>query len=164
VSQNYLLPGGQIRATARLRLKKIGAAASQEQQALYRLINQAQREPVHCLMLQADRYPDDQARQIHQRLTHWDGWGRALQSKQKTEPGLAHAVAADGTLIVENQRLQQVSADPRWRVSVRSRAAAIGPGTRSARMKTTPPSREPRGCQGTGQVLGSHAWHQRRWG
>lgn len=119
VSQNYLLPGGQVRATARLRLKKIGAAASQELQALYRLINQAQREPVHCLMLQADRYPDDQARQIHQRLTHWDGWGRALQSKQKTAPGLAHAVAADGTLIVENQRLQQVSADPRWRVSER---------------------------------------------
>ena len=33
--------------------------------------------------------------------------------------GHAHAVAADGTLIVENQRLQQVSADPRWRVSER---------------------------------------------
>ena len=28
-------------------------------------------------------------------------------------------MAADGTLIVENQRLQQVSADPRWRVSER---------------------------------------------
>ena len=119
VSQHYLLPGGQIRATARLRLQKSLSTASQDQQLLSRLISQAHREPVHCLTLQADRYPDDPARQVRLLLSHWDGFGRALQSKHKTEPGPAYAVAVDGTLILHNQRIREVDANPRWRVSER---------------------------------------------
>lgn len=135
VAKAYLLPSGHIRAGARARL---GARARQgsgrqglsdSDKQLKALIDNARRTPVHGLMLQADRYPDDAAQQIRMTLTCWDGFGRTLQTKQKTESGLANAVDDKGNLLVDEvpdkapgtlkKQLRQVQADPRWRVSER---------------------------------------------
>lgn len=128
VAEGYLLRGGHIRMTARLRLKGNLASLSDSKKALKRLIDTARQAPVHGLMMQADRYPEDIEQQIRMTLTCWDGFGRTLQSKQKTEPGLANAVDDLGNLLVEEpgstavvlkKQLRQVQADPRWRVSER---------------------------------------------
>ncbi|MDT3232372.1 SpvB/TcaC N-terminal domain-containing protein [Pseudomonas sp. rhizo25] len=135
VAKAYLLPSGHIRAGARARLSARARQGSGRQglsdsdKQLQALIDKASRTPVHGLMLQADRYPDDAAQQIRMTLTCWDGFGRTLQTKQKTEPGLANALDDQGNLLVDNipdtvpgtfkKQLRQVHADPRWRVSER---------------------------------------------
>ena len=128
VAKGYLLPGGHIRMTARLRLRSNRAPLSDSEKTLKRLIDTARQAPVHGLMMQADRYPEDTQQKIRMTLTCWDGFGRTLQSKQKTEPGLANAVDELGNLLVEEpgstavglkKQLRQVQADPRWRVSER---------------------------------------------
>lgn len=135
VAKAYLLPSGHIRASARARLSARARQGSGSQglsdsdKQLKALIDKASRTPVHGLMLQADRYPDAAAQQIRMTLTCWDGFGRTLQTKQKTEPGLANAVDDQGNLLIDNipdtvpgtfkKQLRQVHADPRWRVSER---------------------------------------------
>ena len=129
VTKGYVLPSGHIRATARLRLKNNLLSLNESEKDLKRLVDEARQEPVHGLMMQADRYPDDAQQQIRMTLTCWDGFGRTLQSKQKTEPGLANAVDELGNLLVEEpldaasrrvkKQLRQVQANPRWRVSER---------------------------------------------
>lgn len=129
VTKGYLLPGGYIRMSARLRLNNRAQSLDDNEKVLKALIDNARQVPVHGLMLQADRYPDDTEQQIRMTLTCWDGFGRTLQSKQKTEPGPANAVDEQGNLLVEEQpgatslvqkkQLRQVQADPRWRVSER---------------------------------------------
>ncbi|MFO2464139.1 toxin [Pseudomonas sp. 15FMM2] len=129
ITKGYLLPGGYIRMTTRLRLNNSSQSLNNNEKALKALIDKASRVPVHGLMMQADRYPDDTEQQIRLTLTCWDGFGRTLQSKQKTEPGPANAVDEQGNLLVEDKpdsaaqaqkkQLRQVEADPRWRVSER---------------------------------------------
>ncbi|MDR0278901.1 MAG: toxin [Paucimonas sp.] len=77
------------------------------------------RQPVHSAVLQADRYPGDPDLQIRIALSSSDGFGRALQSKQKVEPGLAYAVDDNGELRLEDGQPVQVEAAERWRVSER---------------------------------------------
>ncbi|UOB22465.1 toxin [Pseudomonas orientalis] len=128
ITNAYLLPGGHIRMSARAHLYSSRQSLSGSEKQLKALINKASRTPVHGLMLQADRYPGDTEQQIRMTLTCWDGFGRSLQTKQKTEPGTAHAVDDKGNLLVDEvpdasgtskKQLRQVDADPRWRVSER---------------------------------------------
>ncbi|AZF06453.1 SpvB/TcaC N-terminal domain-containing protein [Pseudomonas sp. R5-89-07] len=128
ITEAYLLPGGYIRRSARARLSGSRLPLNDSEKQLKALIDAASRTPVHGLMLQADRYPGDAEQQVRMTLTCWDGFGRSLQTKQKTEPGLAHAVDEQGNLLVDElpdasgivkKQLRRVHADPRWRVSER---------------------------------------------
>jgi len=75
---------------------------------------------VHSVVLSADRYPDDSvAAQVQIIISYVDGFGRALQTLQQVEPGIAYAVAADGSLIVDRGQLREEHAESRWRVSAR---------------------------------------------
>lgn len=126
VKSGYLLPDGYIRATARLRLNKNPALLSTSEKALSDLIAKAPREPAHSLRLSADRYNGDGEQLIQMTLTCWDGVGRTLQSKQKTEPGLACAVAKSGDLVAKDGAIPQVQADPRWCVNEHNEYSAKG--------------------------------------
>lgn len=120
IAENYLLPSGHVRASARWHLQRRRAALTADEQALQQAIAAAHREPVHSVMLSADRYPDDpQPAQIQIVKACVDGFGRALQTQQLVDPGLAYAVDATGALIVEDGEYVEVQADPRWRISER---------------------------------------------
>jgi len=119
IASGDVLPGRHIRAGTRQRLQQTSSLTA-SQQALHELIILAHREPVHSVLLSADRYPDDPVpARIHIVKACVDGFGRALQTQQRVEPGLAYAVDAEGKLIVENGRIVEVHADPRWRISER---------------------------------------------
>ncbi|MCD2476428.1 hypothetical protein LRN56_16710, partial [Staphylococcus aureus] len=54
--------------------------------------------------------------------TQSDGFGRALQSKQKAEPGDAYQVDADGNVLLDDNGMPVVAdtgTAPRWTVSGR---------------------------------------------
>ena len=114
-----VLPSLHIRASARRRLAQLTAPTSAEQ-ALREFIDAVARIPVHSVTLSADRYPDDPvAAQVQIIISYVDGFGRALQTLQRVEPGIACAVAADGSLIVDRGQLREEHAESRWRVSAR---------------------------------------------
>lgn len=119
IAQGYLLPSGHIRASARRRLAQRSGALTPDEQALQAAIAAVHREPVHSVILSADRYPGDPAVQFQIIKACVDGFGRALQTQQLVDPGKAYAVDADGSLIVENDQIKEVDADPRWRISER---------------------------------------------
>jgi hypothetical protein len=119
IADGYVLPSGHIRASARQRLRQRSPLTA-AQQALSRLIDTVHREPVHSVILSADRYPyDSEPAQIQIVKACVDGFGRALQTQQLVEPGMAYAVDADGKLIIENGQFLEEFADPRWRISER---------------------------------------------
>ncbi|UVK97670.1 toxin [Pseudomonas sp. B21-048] len=119
IANGYVLPSGYIRASARQRLQQNNFLTMAEQ-ALKELIAMVHREPVHSVILSADRYPYDLVSALIQIIkTCVDGFGRPLQTQQLVEPGMAYAVDADGKLIIENGQFLQVFADPRWRISER---------------------------------------------
>lgn len=114
-----VLPSLHIRASARRRLAQLTSPTPAEQ-ALRELISTVARKPVHSVVLSADRYPDDSvAAQVQIIISYVDGFGRALQTLQQVEPGIAYAVAADGSLIVDRGQLREEHAESRWRVSAR---------------------------------------------
>jgi hypothetical protein len=119
VANGDVLPSGHICASARQRLQQ-STDLTLSEQALNELIETVHREPVHSVILSADRYPDDPVPpQIQIIKACVDGFGRALQTQQLVEPGMAYAVDADGKLIIENGQFLEVFADPRWRISER---------------------------------------------
>jgi len=119
VANGYVLPSRHIRASARQRLQQ-GCALTLVEQTLSELIATVYRKPVHSAIFSADRYPGGPVpAQIQIVKACVDGFGRALQTQQLVEPGMAYAVDADGSLIVENGKIKEVFADPRWRVSER---------------------------------------------
>jgi hypothetical protein len=119
INQGYVLPSRHIRARARRQLTRRTVLTATEL-ALREVIDSAHREPVHSVVLSADRYPDDEVpAQIQIIKACVDGFGRALQSQQLVDPGKAYAVDADGSLIVEDGQFVEVDADPRWRISER---------------------------------------------
>ncbi|WP_454846428.1 SpvB/TcaC N-terminal domain-containing protein [Pseudomonas farris] len=119
IANGYVLPSGHICASARQRLRQ-GTDLTVSKQALSEFIATVHREPVHSVILSADRYPDDPVpAQIQIVKACVDGFGRALQTQQLVEPGMAYAVAADGSLIVDRGELREEFADPRWRISER---------------------------------------------
>ncbi|WP_047227111.1 SpvB/TcaC N-terminal domain-containing protein [Pseudomonas brassicacearum] len=118
ISARYLMPSGHVRARARIHLARLAERSAAEEQ-LWTLIQATAREPVHSVVLSADRYPDDPLQQVRITLSAIDGFGRTLQTKQRVEPGEAYAVAEDGSLELQNGQPLQHLADPRWRVSER---------------------------------------------
>jgi hypothetical protein len=119
IAQGYLLPSGHIRASARQKLARRQGALTPEERALHEAIGAVRREPVHSVILSADRYPDDPLRQVQIVKACVDGFGRALQTQQRVDPGKAYAVGDDGSLIVENGQFKEVDTDSRWRISER---------------------------------------------
>ncbi|VVN40506.1 SpvB/TcaC N-terminal domain-containing protein [Pseudomonas fluorescens] len=119
IAQGYLLPSGHIKASTRRQLARRSSALTPDEQALQAVIAAVHREPVHSVILSADRYPGDPEVQIQIIKACVDGFGRALQTQQKVDPGKAYAVDADGSLIVENGQIKEVDANPRWRISER---------------------------------------------
>lgn len=77
------------------------------------------KQPVHSLSLQWDRYPDDPERQLRMSLASVDGFGRTLQTRQLVEPGKAYQVVEGQLVVGEDGQLIEVESDPRWRVSER---------------------------------------------
>ena len=119
IAQGYLTPGGHIRASTRGRLATLDLNAPDNRQ-LAELIRIARREPVHVAVLQADNYPGSEERQIHINLSSSDGFGRTLQTRQKTSPGMAHVVDESGGVSVDNQgKPVSRASEIRWRVSGR---------------------------------------------
>ncbi|MFJ5255552.1 SpvB/TcaC N-terminal domain-containing protein [Pseudomonas sp. NPDC088414] len=119
LASGYMLPSLHIRTSARRRLAQLTSPTPAEQ-ALRELISTIARTPVHSVTLSADRYPDDSvAAQVQIIISYVDGFGRALQTLQRVEPGNAYAVAADGALIVDRGQLREEHAESRWRVSAR---------------------------------------------
>ncbi len=118
IARGDVLPSGHIRASARQlpTLERL----TQARQRLLALIPKVPREPMHSATLQADRYPGDPRRQIRIALTCWDGFGRALQSKDKAEPGDAYQVSEAGALVLDEVG-QPITwhTVARWRVSER---------------------------------------------
>jgi hypothetical protein len=119
IAQGYLLPSGHIRASARQKLARRQGALTPEERALHQAIGAVRREPVHSVILSADRYPDDPLRQVQIVKACVDGFGRALQTQQRVDPGKAYAVGDDGSLIVEDGQFKEVDTDSRWRISER---------------------------------------------
>ncbi|MBP5955354.1 toxin [Pseudomonas anatoliensis] len=118
IASGYLLPSGHIRASARRRLARLNTLTTAEQ-ALRSAIASVRREPVHSVVLSADRYPDDEVKaQIQIIKTCVDGFGRALQTQQLVDPGMAYKVV-DGSLVIEDGKYVEVYADSRWRISER---------------------------------------------
>ncbi|MED7667144.1 toxin [Pseudomonas moraviensis subsp. stanleyae] len=116
IMQGDLLPGGQIRASARRRLAQSHALTPEDQQ-LIEAIELAYREPVHTVVLSADRYPTDPVvAQIQIVKTCVDGFGRVLQTQQKVDPGLAYVVGEHGELLIEEG---EQPTQTRWRISER---------------------------------------------
>ena len=110
IAQGYLTPNGHIRASARARVANLDMSNPQNRQ-LSEQLRQARREPVLGAVLQADSYNADN---IRINLTYTDGFGRVLQTRQKTSAGMAHKVDQSGRLGLERQHCEK-----RWRVSGR---------------------------------------------
>lgn len=70
--------------------------------------------PVHGVVLQADRYPDATEQQTRIQLSYSDGFGRALQQCGRVAAGMAWQLEEDGEVSTD-----EVMADPRWVVSGR---------------------------------------------
>ncbi|WP_448091810.1 SpvB/TcaC N-terminal domain-containing protein [Pseudomonas lini] len=118
VAKGDLLPGGFICSRARERLAGLEKRSADDQK-LQTEIDRSPREPVHVAVLVADRYPDDNQKQIRSTVTCCDGFGRTLQSKQQVESGLAYIVNAKAELPLEDGKpIEQMSAK-RWRTSER---------------------------------------------
>lgn len=86
------------------------------------LLRQTPQSPVQAATLSADRYPGAPQKQIAITLSLSDGFGRALQSKQKVEPGPAYVVDDQGHFVLDANGQPQMSdtgTEPRWAVSGR---------------------------------------------
>ncbi|MEB0045104.1 MULTISPECIES: SpvB/TcaC N-terminal domain-containing protein [unclassified Pseudomonas] len=118
IAQGYVLPSLHICASARARLPRLKLRTPAEQ-TLKTLIATTPREPVHSVVLTADRYHDDPLRQIQIIKACVDGFGRALQTQQRVEPGMAFSADENLELeVVDGKPVEQL-ANPRWRISER---------------------------------------------
>ena len=118
VTNGDVLPTGHICASARTRLSRLEVLTDDDKK-LKREIRSAKREPVHIATLVADRYPDDDQRQIRISMTCFDGFGRLLQNKQLVEPGMAYIVDAKGELTANDGNPREQITATRWHVSGR---------------------------------------------
>ncbi|MGZ9740514.1 SpvB/TcaC N-terminal domain-containing protein [Pseudomonas sp. GNP012] len=118
--EGFILPDGHLCSRARVHLEGLLEDPTADEKLLQRYVNDAHREPVHVLTLQADRYPGDPELQIRAAIACWDGFGRSLQTKQEVEPGLAWWVEENDQLTLDKYgRPKEAEAARRWRVSER---------------------------------------------
>lgn len=78
--------------------------------------------PVQAAVLSADHYLGSPGRQIPITLTLSDGFGRALQTKRKAEPGPAYMVDDQGRFLLDangQPGIADTGSKPRWAVSGR---------------------------------------------
>ncbi|KVZ76582.1 hypothetical protein WL22_00835 [Burkholderia ubonensis] len=93
--------------------------------AMRALFNAIPRSPVHSAVLSAERFAVSsvqEPQQIQIVLAYGDGFGRSLQSQQKTVPGLAYVVDDDGQLVLDDTGhplVRDTSLNWRWVVSGR---------------------------------------------
>lgn len=118
IARGLMLPNGRIRATA-LRWLRLRKKLTRSEQTLLKHIRTGPRQPVHSVVLTADRYPDDPLQLIQIIISFIDGFGRELQSKQLVEPGLAYRVTSAGKLALDSGQPRETPTDRRWRVSGR---------------------------------------------
>lgn len=120
ITQGYLTVGGYIRAGTHARLTALDMNDHDSRQ-LSEQVRQADRKPVFSTVLQADSYPTNAegvVSNIHIQLTFNDGFGRVLQTRQKTSSGDAFVIDSSGRPELNTQgkpRLQPC--ETRWRVS-----------------------------------------------
>jgi hypothetical protein len=118
-AEGFVLPDGHLCSRARVHLEGLQNPSANEQ-TLKQFVEEALREALHVVTLQADRYPGDPELQIRAAIACWDGFGRSLQAKQEVEPGLAWVVNDKGELdLDEDGRPKEEQAERRWRVSER---------------------------------------------
>ena len=122
IVKRYLTPDGYIRASGRARAATLDLSQP-DNRWLSGQIDLARREPAYAAVLQADSYTNSDpgiTRHIHINLTFSDGFGRVLQTKQKTSAGMAYVIGPSGRLSQDSQAkpLHQHS-EKRWRVSGR---------------------------------------------
>lgn len=118
IAKGDLLPSGHFCASARSRLAELKTLSADEAK-LKSELDTSTREPVHVAVLVADRYPDDEQKQIRIAIACLDGFGRTLQSKQQVESGTAYVVNAKGELDLKDGKPQEQTAAKRWRISER---------------------------------------------
>ncbi|MCO8312371.1 SpvB/TcaC N-terminal domain-containing protein [Pseudomonas mandelii] len=118
ITQGLMLRNGRIRATA-LRWLSRQKKLTRSEQTLLKYARTGPRQPVHSVVLTADRYPEDLLQLIHLVISFIDGFGRELQTKQLVEPGLAYVATPEGKLALDRGQPREALADWRWRVSAR---------------------------------------------
>ncbi|CNI39302.1 putative insecticidal toxin complex protein [Yersinia thracica] len=78
------------------------------------------RHPPHAMTVATDRYDNEAEKQQHQQVIVFsDGFGRALQSAQRVEPGEAYSYEEGGRLQADGNGLTVENAGQRWAVSGR---------------------------------------------
>ncbi|MFZ3279937.1 SpvB/TcaC N-terminal domain-containing protein [Pseudomonas sp.] len=116
-AEGFILPSGHLCQRARQHVAGLQNPAPNET-LLLQQIDAAQREPVHSVVLLADRYPGDPEMQVRVSIACLDGFGRTLQTKQEVEPGKAWRVDEHGELILDPEgKPQEAEVPRRWRVS-----------------------------------------------
>ncbi|MDD0970763.1 MULTISPECIES: SpvB/TcaC N-terminal domain-containing protein [Pseudomonas] len=119
IASGLILPDGHVRASA-LRWLNQREQRTTSEQTLLKLIHTALRQPVHSLVMVADRYPDDPLQQTQRTLRYVDGFGRELQSKQLVPPGDAFVATPEDNLATgADGKPVELPATQRWRVQSR---------------------------------------------
>ncbi|MHA1066848.1 SpvB/TcaC N-terminal domain-containing protein [Enterobacter ludwigii] len=105
--EGYIRAAGRRWATSPTALPDLPVSLARELQA-------TTREPVHAVVLEADRYPEDFDQQTRIQLSYSDGFGRVLQQCALVAPGEAWQLEENGDVNVT-----EVEANPRWVVTGR---------------------------------------------
>lgn len=119
IALGLILPDGRIRATA-LRWLSQRKKLTRSEQTLLEQIRTAPRQPVHSVVLTADRYHYDPLQLIQITIRFIDGFSRDLQSKQLVERGMAYVATSEDNLALDDDgKPLEAPAERRWRVSGR---------------------------------------------
>ena len=110
---------GQIRARWRWRTAAPTGLSPERWGQIQARLEDAARTPVHTASFMHDAYPDDTHQQIRCTVAFADGFGRALQVKQRVAAGPAWATDAQGNLVLDAGQPITRETDKRWVVSGR---------------------------------------------
>jgi insecticidal toxin complex protein TccC len=114
-----LTPSGQVRACCRWVTAAPTGLSPERWIQIQALLDDASCTPVHTANLIYDGYLDDTHRQIRCTVTFTDGFGRALQAKQRVAAGPAWTTDAHGNLVLEAGHPVSQDTQTRWVVSGR---------------------------------------------
>lgn len=110
---------GSIRARCRWLSTAPDGISAERWAQIRTAVEQAHRTPTHAASFTHDGYPNDAERQIRCTVSFTDGFGRALQSKQRVAPGSAWTADADDNLALEAGQPVSQQTPTRWAVSGR---------------------------------------------